>query len=223
MLEMKKTSPNMFSSKISSGNSNLPKSFLQKQQSFPSEYKNVEKVTSFSAKKLLIIFVFRTRRIQSCHLSQKVLADVKFFSVQTPKIFFLILFEELILRKCPLDTLKVVLTNFRKFFCEKSTKFSFKLRNVRNANFLYCVPFFQNNPTATQKTVPTTISMKILLKNLEISPRFAKTKATSKLFKKVFFSKWFPGHAKCKFVNPDRKFSPTSKNSLKSEISFFFS
>ena len=48
---MKNTSPNMFFSKFCSGNSNVSKSFLQKQQSFPSEYKNDEKVTSFSEKK----------------------------------------------------------------------------------------------------------------------------------------------------------------------------
>ena len=41
----------MFFTNISSANLNLPKSFLQKQQKFPSEYKNDEKVTNSSEKK----------------------------------------------------------------------------------------------------------------------------------------------------------------------------
>ena len=44
----------MFFSKFSSRNSNLPKSFLQKQQSFPLKYKYEEKNTKFSEKNLLI-------------------------------------------------------------------------------------------------------------------------------------------------------------------------
>ena len=42
----------MFFTNFSSGNLNLlPKNFLQKQQNFPSEYKNDEKVTNSSEKK----------------------------------------------------------------------------------------------------------------------------------------------------------------------------
>ena len=98
---MKNTSPIIFFSKFSSGNSNLPKSFLQKQQSFPLQYKYEEKNTKFSEKNLLIILVFWAHGIQGCHLWQKVLTDVKHSSVQTPKNkSFKNLFAECLLRKC---------------------------------------------------------------------------------------------------------------------------
>ena len=91
----------MFFSKFSSRNSNLPKSFLQKQQSFLLEYKYEEKITNFSEKNLLIILVFWAHGIQGCHLWQKVLTDVKHSSVQTPKNkSFEIKFTEILLRKC---------------------------------------------------------------------------------------------------------------------------
>ena len=113
--------------------------------------------------------------------------------------------------------------NSRKFFCEKSTKVSFKLRNVRNANFLYCVPFYQNNPPDTQKATPTTNFKKNIVKKPRFIQSICKYQRNFKTFQKVILSKWFHGHADCKFVKPDRKISPTSINSLKSKISIFFS
>ena len=91
-----------------------------------------------------------------------------FFCSNSEKQKFQFFFTEILLRKCSSGHLEGIFDQPSKILCEKSTKVSFKLRNVRDANFFYSVPSFQNNPPNREKAVPTNIFFK---KNIVKKPR----------------------------------------------------